>query len=112
VLEKSRRSNWVDIHNLRVIKYGSILHIDCHLTVPWFLNVHEAHREIDYLTTIVRREFGESVEFFVHSDGCLSFQCRICDKPDCTARKHTFEQKIKWTLENMARNQKHGSENE
>lgn len=112
LLEKSRRANWVDLHNLRVIKYGSILHIDCHLTVPWFLNVHEAHREIDHLTNIIRQEFGESVEFFVHSDGCLSFQCRICNKQDCTERKHNFEQKIEWTLENMARNKKHGSVNE
>lgn len=111
LLEGSRRVNWVDLHNLRVIKYGSILHVDCHLTLPWYLNVHEGHREIDHLTDTVRNEFGESVEFFVHSDGCLSFQCRICDKQDCSVRKHTFERKIEWTLENMARNQKHGSEN-
>ncbi len=108
-LDGSKRENWVDLHNLRVIKYGSILHVDCHLTVPWYFNVHEAHREIDYLTELVRGEFGESVELFVHSDGCLSFQCRICNKQDCPVRKHTFEQNIPWTLENMARNKKHGA---
>jgi divalent metal cation (Fe/Co/Zn/Cd) transporter len=43
LLNKNKRENWVDLHNLRVIKYGSILHIDCHLTVPWYLNVNEAH---------------------------------------------------------------------
>jgi cation diffusion facilitator family transporter len=47
VLEKNRRDNWVDLHNLRVIKYGNVLHVDCHLTVPWYLNVHQAHKEID-----------------------------------------------------------------
>ncbi|HXO75688.1 MAG TPA: cation diffusion facilitator family transporter, partial [Puia sp.] len=30
----NRRPNWIDIHNLRVIKYGGLLHVDCHLTVP------------------------------------------------------------------------------
>ena len=109
LLNASRQVNWVDLHNLRVIRYGSVLHIDCHLTVPWYMNVHEAHREIDRLTAIVREQFGDSVEFFVHSDGCLPFQCRICSKMDCTERKHNFEQKMKWTLKNIVSNKKHGA---
>jgi len=80
LLNKSRHINWVDLHNLRVIKYGAILHLDCHLTLPWYLNVHEAHTEIDQLATLVRSEFGESLELFVHSDGCLPFSCQICEK--------------------------------
>ena len=28
VLNTNRRDNWVDLHNLRVIKYGSTLHVD------------------------------------------------------------------------------------
>jgi cation diffusion facilitator family transporter len=111
LLNASRQINWVDLHNLRVIRYGAVLHIDCHLTVPWYMNVHEAHREIDRLTAIVREQFGESVEFFVHSDGCLPFQCRICSKMDCSERKHNFEQKINWTLKNIVRNKKHGATN-
>jgi cation diffusion facilitator family transporter len=107
VLNENRRENWIDLHNLRVIKYGSVLHVDCHLTVPWFLNVHEAHKEIDALSELIRKEFGESLELFVHSDGCLPFSCRICTKQDCTVRKHNFEKKIMWTLENIQQNQKH-----
>lgn len=107
LLNKSRRENWVDLHNLRVIKYGAILHLDCHLTVPWYLNVHEAHREIDALSQLVKQEFGESMELFVHSDGCLPFSCKICDKQHCTERKHNFEKKINWTIENILQNQKH-----
>ena len=107
VLNADRRENWVDLHNLRVIKYGSVLHLDCHLTVPWFLNVHEAHREIDALSVLIKKEFGESLELFVHSDGCLPFSCRICNKENCPERKNNFEQKITWTLENISRNKKH-----
>jgi cation diffusion facilitator family transporter len=107
VLNKNRKENWVDLHNLRVIKYGVVLHLDCHLTVPWYLNVHEAHREIDALGVLIKKEFGESIELFVHSDGCLPFSCKICDKQNCTERKHTFEKKISWTIENILQNQKH-----
>jgi cation diffusion facilitator family transporter len=105
--DQSRSRNWVDLHNLRIIKYGSVLHIDCHLTVPWYLNVHEAHAEIDVLGNIIREEFGHAIEFFVHSDGCLPISCPICIKDDCPVRNHTFERRIKWTIENTGQNEKH-----
>lgn len=108
LLNSNRRENWVDLHNLRVIKYGAILHIDCHLTVPWYLNVHEAHDEVDALSSWVRKEFGESVELFVHVDGCLPFSCKVCNKQNCNVRKHNFEKRIDWTLENVLQNKKHG----
>ncbi len=107
MLQKNRTVNWIDLHNLRVIKYGPTLHIDCHLTVPWYFNVHEAHREVDDLSSLVRRHYGESVELFVHSDGCLEFSCPICDKFECTVRQHAFQKKITWTLENISQNNKH-----
>lgn len=107
LLNKNRTDNWVDMHNLRVIKYGAVLHLDCHLTVPWYLNVHEAHKEIDILGQLVRDRFGESLEMFVHSDGCLPFQCHICSKPDCPVRQQPFEKRIAWTLENVSSNKKH-----
>lgn len=107
LLNANRRDNWIDLHNLRIIQYGSRLHVDCHLTLPWYLNMHEAHAEIDELTGLVAREFGESIEFFVHTDGCLDFSCSICSKQDCNVRKHPFEKRVEWTVENIISNQKH-----
>lgn len=106
-LNENRRENWVDLHNLRVIKYGSMLHIDCHLTVPWYLNVHEAHAEIDILARLIREKYGEAIELFVHSDGCLPFQCHICNKQDCNVRQHAFEYRVTWDLENVSQDKKH-----
>ena len=107
ILDKNRRENWIDIHNLRVIKYGSVLHVDCHLTVPWYQNVHEAHAEIDKLSGLVKELFDQSVELFVHSDGCLPFQCHICSKQNCRVRQQEFVRKITWTMENLSQNKKH-----
>ena len=107
MLNRHRRENWIDLHNLRIIKYGGTIHLDCHLTVPWYLNVHEAHKEIDALSGLVKKEYGESVELFVHSDGCLDFSCSICTKTDCAVRKHPFEKKVEWTMENISSNKKH-----
>jgi cation diffusion facilitator family transporter len=107
MLNDNRRENWVDLHNLRVIKYGSVLHIDCHLTVPWYLNVHEAHTEIEMLAQLIKEKFSQSVELFVHSDGCMPFQCHICKKDNCPVRQHHFERRITWTWENVSQDKKH-----
>ena len=107
LLNTNRRENWIDLHNLRIIKYGTVLHLDCHLTVPWYLNVVEAHAEIDALGLLMRNEFGKSLELFVHSDPCLPFSCHICDKRNCNVRNHNFEKKITWTLDNILQDKKH-----
>ena len=107
VLNDNKKVNWVDLHNLRVIKYGSQLHIDCHLTVPWYLNVHEAHAEIDELINLIRTNFEDSIEFFVHTDGCLPFSCKLCKKFTCPVRQHPFEYTVEWTVNNLLSNKKH-----
>ena len=108
VLDKNRQENWVDLHNLRVIRYGGQLHVDCHLTVPWYLNVHEAHAEIEKLAKLIRTEFGTTIELFVHSDGCLYFQCNICSKHDCAVRQKVFEHQVPWSTKNLLKDAKHG----
>lgn len=107
LLNERREPNWVDVHNLRIIKYGSVLHLDFHFTVPWYLNVNEAHDEVDKIDLMVKEKFGESVEMFVHTDGCLDFSCQICQKQDCHVRKADFVKKLDWTVRNIASNSKH-----
>ncbi len=106
-LNSNRKVNWIDLHNLRVIKYGSQLHIDCHLTVPWYITVDEAHVEIDSLINLIQPTYGNTIEFFVHTDGCRPFSCKICDKSDCPVRQHPLEKKVEWTLQNLLLNKKH-----
>jgi divalent metal cation (Fe/Co/Zn/Cd) transporter len=106
-LNKGRNEKWIDLHNLRVIKYGAQMHIDCHLTVPWYFNVNEAHFAVDDFSALIKNKFGDSVEFFVHTDGCMPFSCPICTIENCDKRKAPFKQKLSWTIENVLSNLKH-----
>jgi len=107
VLNANRHPNWIDLHNLRVIKYGAVLHIDCHLTVPWYLNVLEAHKEVEALISLIKREFGDAIEMFVHTDACLEISCPICLKDNCNQRQLPFDHKVEWSLENIIADKKH-----
>ncbi len=112
LVNENRHSNWVDLHNLRVIQFGSILHVDAHLTVPWYFTVKEAHDEIDVLSGLIKNRYGQSLELFIHSDDCIpGVQCSICMKADCAVRKQVFERKIEWALENVVKNKKHNTQN-
>jgi hypothetical protein len=107
LLEERRPANWIDLHNLRIIKYGGIVHIDCHLTVPWFISVREAHQEIDLFRRLAKQEFGEQVEAFIHTDGCLPYSCGICPRETCPHRQGPFEATVPWTIERLTKDQKH-----
>jgi cation diffusion facilitator family transporter len=106
-LSDHRRTNWMDIHNLRIIKYGSVLHLDCHLTIPWYFNILEGHKEVEALEQMVKVNFGEQVELFVHTDGCLPESCNICQKAECPVRQFEQQAVINWNVNNVSYNRKH-----
>ncbi len=111
-LQKNRPAAWIDLHNLRIIKYGRILHVDCHLTLPWYFNVKEAHAEVEKLESLIAEKFGDRIELFVHTDYCMEFSCTLCSKFDCEVRKQPFIKQIKWTVKNVAYNEKHKLDDE
>lgn len=106
-LQENRDPKWIDLHNLRIIKYGRILHVDCHLTLPWYLTVEEAHTELDRIEELITKKFGDRIEIFIHTDYCMEFSCRLCEVENCDVRQHSFEEAITWTVENVATDGKH-----
>ena len=106
-LQQHRRENWIDLHNLRIIKYGAVLHLDFHLTLPWYLTVQQAHRELEAIESTVQKKFGDSMEMFVHTDPCLPEACPICQKQNCPERKKPFVKTLVWTVDNISSNQRH-----
>jgi cation diffusion facilitator family transporter len=107
-LESNRIPEWVDIHNLRLVKYGPDPHIDCHLTIPYYRDLKFANKQILKLNEIVNETMGIDSEMFVHVDPCVSNQCSICEVQDCNFRKNAFNKKIKWSLENILQDKHHG----
>ncbi|MBC8046475.1 MAG: cation transporter [Fimbriimonadaceae bacterium] len=108
-LNNNRGPNWVDIHNLRIIKYGSTLHFDSHLTIPYYFSIKEGHDELEKMEQLIHLNHETSSEWFVHVDACVPpMMCKICIKTDCTVRQAAFENRIEWNLENVLQNRKHG----
>lgn len=107
-LDEHRRENWIDVHNFRVIKYGATLHIDCHLTVPWYFTTRQSHEEVKLFEKVIAQNLSSPVELFVHVDPCEPpGNCTICRKADCEVRQATLQTNVQWTLANIMKDQKH-----
>lgn len=108
LLNKNRRKQWIDMHNLRVQKFGSHLHIDAHITLPWYYSLEKAHDEVDAVGNMVSEGMGQEVEFFIHADPCIPASCSVCSISDCAERKQPYRETVTWTLINMLPDKKHG----
>lgn len=108
-LNAHRKDYWIDIHNLRIIQYGSKLHVDCHVTLPWYLSLEDAHAEVSAIEKAVNDMHYEQVELFIHSDPCIVSSCKVCSISDCAQRKEVFSHRIEWDIMNLSANKKHGA---
>lgn len=106
-LQAQRRAPWIDVHNLRVQRYGANLHIDCHMQMPYYFTLEQVHTQLHDIEELIRARFAVEVEMFVHADPCTFAACSLCLMADCPVRQHPFQQKVEWTLHNAVKNERH-----
>lgn len=109
ILQSNKTDAWIDVHNLRAQQYGSDLHIDCHVTLPYYYDLNQVHKEISDIDKLINVKKGRKTELFIHTDPCLPECCHYCHVKDCPVRQEDFSKEIIWTMENVTKNQKHFS---
>lgn len=107
ILEASRKDNWVDLHNLRLVKYGNKYHIDCTLTIPAYMVAWDAQSEISAVKKIIRTKFYQNVDINVQTNICIPSLCSLCRVQDCWMRKYAHVEDVVWTVDNVTKNRHH-----
>jgi len=107
VLEENRKTEWIDVHNMKIQQFGSSLHIDAHITLPWYYSLREAHSEMEKVIILLAQNTKRSVEFNFHMDDCKPISCPICQIKDCPVREKDFIRRVEWTPENVTSVEKH-----
>lgn len=110
-INKHRRPDWIDIHNTKIIKYGSYLYIDCDLTLPFYYNLTEGHQACESLRKTLITDFSPKIQISIHSDPCRMAHCKHCEIAGCHFRKSPFLELEKITLSNMTQNDEERNEN-
>lgn len=106
VLAKNRRKEWIDIHNMKIQQYGSGLHIDAHITLPWYNTLRESHEEMENVIKTLAAETERPVEYNFHLDDCKPYSCALCEL-ECTYRQQPFQKTVEWTPETISQVRKH-----
>ena len=101
ILSEKKSNNWINIHNLKLIKYGDIYHIDCDLTLPFYMNISDAHKEGDLVKKVISDNYDNSIDFTIHTDFCTPDLCMHCQMLDCTYRKQEFSTVLDWSLDRI-----------
>jgi cation diffusion facilitator family transporter len=110
VLEENRRTEWIDVHNMKIQQFGANLHIDAHITLPWYYSLRDAHNEMEKMIILLAKNTRRSVEFNFHMDDCKPISCPVCRIADCPVREKDFVKRITWTPENVTNTEKHTAE--
>lgn len=109
ILNNCRKDSWIDMHNLRTQRYGPDIHIDCHLTLPYYFDLNKVHEEVSEVDAMMNSQASSSIEFFIHADPCVPECCHYCRMDACPVRSEPKTKDIVWTIENVTRNKKHFS---
>ena len=107
-LQNHRRPQWIDMHNMRVIQYGDVMHVDAHMTLPWYYRVADGEKEIHLVEDLIREQYGTRIEIFIHIDACATYSCKLCALADCPVRQEAFKEQLVWNSENVWIDAKHG----
>ena len=110
VLQQNRQPQWIDVHNTRIQQHGSKLHLDAHITLPYYLELRSAHQEMENVVLMVAEKLPRQIEFNFHIDDCKPFSCKICTLSDCPVRQYPTEKIIQWTALSIAQEDKHSAE--
>lgn len=107
VLQQHRQDAWIDVHNLRVQRYGHELHIDCHVTLPSYFDLVWVHEEVSAIDRLMNTGSDSPVELFIHADPCLPRCCHYCRVQDCPIRSEPKRTDIYWDMNVVTKNEKH-----
>lgn len=88
VMRSIRTDNIIDMHRLRAWRAGERRFIDFHLTLPYYMELQEAHAVQEHALRSICDAFDGQAEVMIHLDPCDEDCCVFCPKLACHARIH------------------------
>ena len=98
IISEGRHEHWVDVHGLRITKYGTMIHIEFHMVLPRHLDILEQQREFDEINNTVKSRYGDGVELIIQGEPCTYEFCSHCEF-DCPHRRESFVCHVEWDRE-------------
>ncbi len=107
-LNQQKSADWIDIHNVKILKYGSSIHMNCDLTLPKFYTIEQGHHIGANLQQSLVEKYAGSIVLTIHLDPCNIFEHSKCHKCQCAAcpyREEAFTQAEVITVQSFVNNE-------
>lgn len=110
-IEKNLKPGLIEVHNLRMVRYGRFHHIDAHLVVPEFWDIQESHQKVQDFEKEIIGSYPFDGEISFHLDPCARRYCRRCELKDCPVRAADFQRKPSITVSSLTQGPRLDDEN-
>jgi hypothetical protein len=97
----ARAPEIIDVHHLRVVSYGSLVHVDAHMVVPdetTMIRVDEIRGAIE---AECRRALGPGADVTIQAESCDGAACRHCRREGCSHRDGEFRTNVVLNLDTV-----------
>ena len=110
MINEYRHDDWIDVYNLRLIKYGPKIYVDMKVVFPRNMTVAQEYVEKQEIDEAVMAKYGDSVETSINCVPCSEFHCRHCAR-NCIDRAEPFETPLEWTPARLCCDRPHSPTN-
>lgn len=94
-INEYRHDDWIDVYNLRLIKYGPKIYVDMKVVLPRGMTVEHMGIESKEIESAIRSKYGDSVETSINPVPCRPCHCRYCCR-SCLCREEEFDHVLDW----------------
>jgi divalent metal cation (Fe/Co/Zn/Cd) transporter len=101
IVNAARTPEWIELHNLRVIRSGRLHHVDFHLTIPFYWSVERGHDFQQSVTKTISTGLSEQAQVLIHLDPCNPSFCKVCNVHPCPERRTPKTDSLEWTVTKM-----------
>lgn len=99
IINRRRTPEWITVHLLRVMRSGSLHHVDFHLTIPFYWNVEKAHAFQHDVERQIVEGLDNNARVLIHLDPCVRTCCSQCAVQPCAERSAPFMKGPSWEVE-------------
>ncbi len=102
IINANRNHEWINVHNLRVMRSGQMHHVDFHLTIPFYWNVEQGHTFQGKVQRCIVAGLEDHAQVLIHIDPCRPpFSCTMCRLSECRERQGSFSMEPGWDVPDL-----------
>lgn len=100
-LSLKKKPGWIYIHKLTVLHFGNVIHVDMHLTLPYYFTLQHSIEEVKEVKACVKNHFKkEQIDISVQTEPCHPGLCHRCPV-ECNHRSFPLKQPMLWDVEEL-----------